>query len=194
MDVGDPPVTELDEVIDDEPAAEPVVVVDAVDSGHPHRSADDNGGDALGRRGDGGRGHPRGGEHETVDPQFEQRVDRERLFLGDEVTGAEQRPIAMLDRGRVDAVDGVVEERVVEVRDEHTENLGAPPYERLRRTVGPVAEVTGGIEDGTPLRLADVARSPHDEGHERLGHTGARRYVVDRRVLHASPCRGPRRV
>ena len=126
------------------------------------------------------------GQNESIRLKLEQRFKGDRLAFGDPDAGVEERPVAPFECLSLDAGDHVCEERVMEVGEQNTEDLGSLLHEASGHRVRPVVELLDGLEHRGAALVAHVRRFLHHERHEGLGDPGSFRHVVDRWPAHQS--------
>ena len=159
MDVGDPGVSELDQVPDRESAAEMVVVGEDVGAGQVHvqaTAADRDGRDLAGRVDDGLRHRDRPGQHEPVDPEIDERPGQGLVQHPVDAAVAEQDVLAAGVQDRGQAVQHVREPGLAQVVQQHADRVGPPLREQPGRRVGPVAELGHRPHDGLAAGRADL--------------------------------------
>jgi len=167
VEVHDPPVSQLDEVVDGQLGTRPAVIVDRVDRAQPRRPGHQHHRHLVGRRLDLRRGDR--GPEQRQPGRAERQQTAHRLPLPGRGTpaGVDDQLETFFAGHRLQPVDDFGEERVVQVGDHHAEHGRRAGSQRPGHGVRRVAELLRGLEHRVPTSLTHVRRAAHDQRDQR---------------------------
>ena len=97
---------------------------------------------------------------------------------------ADQDAVAVRASRRLDAIDDLGEERVVQIVDDDAQRARATAGKTPSEHVRSIPQLFGCREHEGPPFVADVGRTAHHERHERSGHAGRLGDLLHRWLRH----------